>query len=682
MPFFDWHTMEYNRIMSDQKPSRFVHDNNRLFGYFRVLNPKRSAFRIAFYYLIFGVLWILLTDKILELFFGTSATYNLLQTFKGWIYVILTAFFLYHLSKTTLELYHQANARVQQSKNELEEQYDKTLESEQRFDLAVKGSFDSIWEYDGKTERYFMSNAILKGLGYELDHALTDLRDYIAYIDEADKERFIKAVNAFSDVPTDLFELTYRLKRKDGTSAWIRTRGSAQISPTGKILKVAGSHTDVSLLIDHQEALAKIAYYDQLTGLPNWKRLGQIVTAKIQEDPDQSLTILFLDLDDFQNINDFHGYPFGDKVLMALAKSLSEIMEDHDILASLGGDSYGILIPSIDKSVILNKIAEIFAVLRGIHALEGQAIVISACIGIAQYPQHARQYDQLMHCADEAMHDAKHKGKNTFVFFTDELHQQQLSKIELSNKLRKAVERNELSMVYQPIYDLKSGALASAEALVRWTTDGKAIPPDVFIPLAETTGLIGNIEYWVFEAVFKQVVALRSSRTRNIPIAINLSSKGISDEGFIEAIISLMDKMNILPGEVKIEITETSLIDQPEKALVHLHRLHQRGVKILLDDFGKDYSSLTYLVSLPIDLIKIDKSFIQKIHSSKDIDAVIKGIVELVHAINLKVIAEGIEVDNQKLFMSELGVDYGQGYLLDRPMTADDLITRIKKPDQ
>lgn len=200
--------------------------------------------------------------------------------------------------------------------------------------------------------------------------------------------------------------------------------------------------------------------------------------------------------------------------------------------------------------------------------------------------------------------------------------------------------------------------------------------------MAETSGLIGNIEVWVFEAVFKQVVALRSTRTHNVPIAINLSSQGITDEQFIDGLIALMDKFSILPGEVEIEITETSLIDQPDKALIHLHRLHQRGIKILLDDFGKDYSSLTYLVSLPIDMIKIDKGFTQKIHSSKDIDAVIKGIVELAHAINLKVIAEGIEADNQKRFLTTLGVDYGQGFLLDRPMPSDDLLQRMKKSDQ
>jgi len=279
-----------------------------------------------------------------------------------------------------------------------------------------------------------------------------------------------------------------------------------------------------------------------------------------------------------------------------------------------------------------------------------------------------------MHCADEAMHAAKIKGKNTFVFYTEELHEQHLSKIALTNQLRKAVENHELSMMYQPIYQLSDNTIASMEALVRWHPNkGPAVSPDLFIPLAETSGLIRKIELWVFEDVFKQLIAWRTSRSRNIPVAINLSSDGISDENFIREILALVDRYRILPGEFEIEITETSLIQHTETALANLHLLNQQGIKIQLDDFGKGYSSMTYLVSLPIDAIKIDKGFTQKIHTSKDIDAVIEAIVNLAHSIHLKVIAEGIEHENQREFLAALGTDYGQGYLFHYPTQALDI---------
>ena len=668
----------YNTVMN--KPTKKASQSGQWINldYFKGLNPKRSALRIALIYLIFGVIWILTTDSILEFFFGTSHTYNLLQTVKGWVYVGLTAFFAYALVISTLQLYQQAKNKVQESKDELQKQYQKTLESEKRFELAVKGSFDSIWEYDGVTDRYFMSDAMMKGLGFE-STCLTSMEDYAKFIAPEDMAAFSQFFQTFTQNPTETFEVTYRMKRKNGTLAWIRTRGSTQIGPNGKIIKVAGSHTDISLLMQHQEELTRIAYFDSLTSLPNWKSFDKMVTQRILEKPQDPFTILYLDIDDFQNINDFHGYPFGDKLLIQIASVLKKALTSGDQLSDFGGDSFGFLIEITDKAQVLKRIDDVYEVLKTIEPIEGRLIEVNACIGIAQYPKHGKNFDELIHSADEAMHEAKHNGKNTYVLFTETLHQQQLKKIAMTNRLRKAVERNELTMMYQPIYSLNDDKIESMEALIRWTPEGMdPVSPDHFIPLAETAGLIGNIELWVFEAVFKQVIAWRPVRFRNIPIAINLSSKGITDDDFVKTVIVMMDRYRILPGEIEIEITETSLIEHTETALANLHLLHQRGIKILLDDFGKGYSSLTYLVSLPIDTIKIDKGFTQRIHSSADIDAVIKGIIDLAHSIHLKVIAEGIEEENQKAFLHRLGADYGQGYLFDRPSTPDALVSKLK----
>lgn len=660
--------MAYNGFMKNKQRSHLLnHPNLAMFD--QKLSPQRSALRISFIYLSYGVIWILTTDKMLEFFFGTSSTYTLLQTFKGWIYVALTALFVYWLVISTLRLYQDANNKVQVAKDELEQQYLKTLESEQRFDLAVKGSFDSIWEYDGNHDRYFMSHAILYGLGYqEKDITLITLSDWVSFIYEEDRQRFTDLVSNFNEMPTDNFEASYRVIRKDGSIAWVRTKGSSQISHEGKIVKVAGSHTDITHLIEHQQALTQVAYFDQLTGLPNWKAFDQSVSARILNQPNQPFTLIYLDVDDFKNINDFHGYAMGDKLLVLVAQQLKKHLKAKEILSNLGGDGFGLLLEDVDRPIILSRIEHVYETFKNIKDIDESPIDVEICLGITQYPKDNINFDGLMHNADEAMNAAKHKGKSTYVFYTPELHQTHLSNISFTNKLRKAVENNEFSLMYQPIYSLRDGVMESMEALIRWRPDGlDEISPELFIPIAETTGLITDIEAWVFEAVCQQILTWRKLKTQKCPIAINLSSKGIINDEFIKNIIVLMDTYNIQPGEVEIEITETSLIDQPESALNNLHQLRRQGITIHLDDFGKGYSSLTYLVSLPIDIIKIDKAFIHRIHSSSRMDSVISTIIELAHALDLKVIAEGIEHENQRLYLKSLGADYGQGYLMRRP---------------
>ncbi|KAF0225541.1 MAG: PAS domain S-box/diguanylate cyclase (GGDEF) domain-containing protein [Erysipelotrichaceae bacterium] len=641
----------------------------------KMLSPKGSAFRISLFYLLYGVIWILTTDRFLNwMVGGDHETYNQLQTYKGWIYVALTATFIYALVARTLSLYEVAKKRVQSAKDELQDQYERTLTSEKRFDLAVKGSFDSIWEYDGIHNQYFMSKAIMIALGYEDTMKLETLEDWMSYIIEEDRDVFRQHVERFTNAPTDIFEASYRVYRKDGTIAWIRTRGSSLIDQNGKILKVAGSHTDITLYINHQEELTKIAYYDRLTGLLNRHGFSQKIKERIEKSPKLPFTIMELDIDDFKNINDFYGYSIGDKLLVAIGNMLKDHLEGSDHLSNLGGDGFGFLIESTDKTYLFGKIKRIYESLNSIPMIDGRLIEVNACIGLAQYPNDEKDVQELLYCADEAMYEAKNKGKNTYVFYTGALHQSHLSKIALTNQLRKAVDNNELLMMYQPIYKLSDHSLSSMEALIRWfPKDQDPVSPDIFIPLAETSGLISKIELWVFEDVFKQVVAWRKIRSRNIPIAINLSSKGLTDEDFMKSVIELIDKYNIKPGEIEIEITETSLIESGDVALKHIGLLSSQGIRILLDDFGKGYSSLTYLVSLPIDVLKIDRGFTQQIHSSYEINEVIATIINLAHAINLKVIAEGIEYENQKEFLKSLGTDYGQGYYLHVPALPIDL---------
>lgn len=644
-------------------------DTPRLFQFNRKLTPYRSAIRITVIYLMYGVVWILTTDQLLEFMFGDTSYYHFLQTIKGWVYVVITAILLYVLVVSTLDLYEEAKKKTEIANLDLQKQLEKTRISEQRFELAVKGSFDSIWEYDGETKKYFMSRTLLRNLGYSEEEAkLTVLEDWLKFILPQDREEFMLKTERFIAEPTENLEMMYRVVRADGSIAWIRTHGTSQIDQDGKIVKVAGSHTDITLSKNYEEELTKLAYYHSLTGLLNWHGFAKKIQDRIHTQPHTPFTLLYLDIDDFKNINDFHGYSVGDRMLVEIANDMSLLVEDPEVVANLGGDGFGFLIETVDQTELYNRIASIYASLRKLRSIDGQWLDVSACIGIAQYPKDDETFDDLMQSADEAMYEAKSKGKNTYVFFSDALHDSRLLSIALTNELRKAVDNDELYMMYQPIYDLGDHSLASMEALVRWKPTGRDhVPPDTFIPLAETTGLIGKIELWVFENVFKQVIAWRSVRHQSIPIAINLSSRGIADDEFVRKIIGLLKKYEIKKGEIEIEITETGLIENYEAALHNLRILRSNGVKILLDDFGKGYSSLTYLVSLPIDLLKIDRGFTSRIHSSHEIDAVIATIVSLAHSINLEVIAEGIEYENQLEYLAKLKTDYGQGYHLHKP---------------
>ncbi|MGB7595798.1 MAG: EAL domain-containing protein [Erysipelotrichaceae bacterium] len=650
------------------KQSR-LEDRIRLFRLNKKLTPYRSAVRISLIYLIFGVLWIIISDRLLAFLVSDPEIYIQLSTVKGWIYVAITTAFLYVLVVSTLDLYVEAKRKVESVNEDLANQLAKTEASEQRFELAVKGSFDSIWEYDVTANQVIMSDPLLRNLGYtSQDFTIETLDDWIALIHPSDVDVFKQRIENFLTDPLENFEFSYRVFKKDGSIAWIRTHGSARIDEKGIITKIAGSHSDITLAHEYEEKLTHLAYFDTLTGLMNWHGFANLIELRINTQPDKPFSLLFLDIDDFKNINDVHGYQVGDRLLREISVELTKLIREPDVIANLGGDGFGFLMETIQNTELLAKIHTIYETFRVIHNLEGLLLNVYASVGIAQYPKDSRNFAGLMQSADEAMYQAKSEGKNTFVFFSEELHAHRIKSIAMILDLRKAVENDELYLMYQPIYRMDDLEFSSIETLIRWNPTGKEnIPPDVFIPLAETSGLIGKIELWVFEHAFMQVVAWRAEHKKRIPVAINLSSYGITNDVFVQHVVDLLTKYGIRDGEVEIEITETGLIESYDIAVKNLMILRANGVRILLDDFGKGYSSLTHLVKLPIDILKIDIGFTSRIHTSLEIDSVITTIVNLAHSINLEVIAEGIEHAYQVEFLRSINADFGQGYHLHRP---------------
>jgi len=645
----------------------------KLFAWRNNPKPHLSAIRIAFLYLIFGATWILTTDQLLELVFGNSSSNLFFQMVKGWVFVALTAIFIYALVIDTLDLYVKAQEKLKLANADLKVQLERTEASEQRYQLAVLGSSDSIWEYDAKNQTFFMDGRILRSLGYsEEESHISDMTQWLALVVKEDMDHLRHVLDEFTKSDGEVLEATYRIYRKDGEIAWIKSHGYSLKNARGHVSKVAGSHTDITMNKVYEDQLTRLAYYDTQSGLLNWQGFGNLVDSQIQTEPDRPFALLYMDIDDFKDINDVHGYTIGNKLLKYLADDLLKIVTPPDIVAKLGGDGFGVMTFTDDPTQLKTLARRLLECFQTERKIDDQILSVSASLGITTYPNDDRSFKNLMQSADEAMYEAKRTGKNKHYFYTAETHQHRVDMISLTKDLRKAVDNHELTLVFQPIYRFSDRKVCALECLVRWRHKERGeIPPSVFIPIAENAGWINLVETAVFTQAFRQIQAWKAKGLPLVPIAINLSAHGVADDAFIHTIQSLRDAYGIKQGEFEIEVTESSLIRNYDAAIRNLRRLRETGVKILLDDFGQGYSSLTYLVNLPIDILKIDREFIRGIGTSDNNDAIVKTIVGLAHDMHLLVVAEGIETQEQALFLNEAGTDYAQGYLYHRPANSE-----------
>ncbi len=407
--------------------------------------------------------------------------------------------------------------------------------------------------------------------------------------------------------------------------------------------------------------------HDELTQLPNRTRLSEIIDKRIQNNPNLSFALISLDIDDFATVNELLGYSIGDALLLKLTQDLSQRIGATDTLSR---SSTGFIVTydlSEGNQIQLNQnLNGLLSLISQERIIEGQSIFITSSIGVSIYPKDGRDFNELYKAADTAMHHLKDIRKNSFNFYTEDYHKQRMDRIRMVNELRKALENKELYLVYQPVVNMQNDRIEGYEALLRWDSNvlGK-VAPDVFIKVAETTNLIRSLEEFVFESCFNQIKS-HATQGMNLMLSINLSSKGLVDVSFMHTIERLLKNTQVMASNVQIEITETAIIENFDLAKRNLMRLKHLGFTIALDDFGTGYSSLTYLHQLPIDAMKIDRTFALQIGQGKQHE-ILSAIIDLGHKLKLKIIAEGIETDAQKQFFIELGCPYGQGYRLGKP---------------
>jgi diguanylate cyclase (GGDEF)-like protein len=426
-----------------------------------------------------------------------------------------------------------------------------------------------------------------------------------------------------------------------------------------------------------RETLRHQAYHDVLTGLPNrWLLRDRLQQALVYSKSTKgSLAVMFLDLDRFKNLNDTLGHLVGDQLLRAVATRLQGALYERDTLARLGGDDFVVLLADISDEDGIKIVAErLLRLLDEPFVLEGKEIYVDASMGIALHPQNGDQVDALIRNAESAMYFAKEKGRNNYQFSSAEIQSATADRFVIENELHAAIRSQQLQVFYQPQFSLSRGEITGVEALVRWEHPDKGIlPPDKFIPVAEETGQIIALGEYVLKRAVEDMVVLREMGCDIDRLAVNLSARQLFHNETLNLVRQVLNENDVPDDFLEVEITESGVMQDPEQAVQTLKSIGEMGVSIAIDDFGTGYSSLSYLKRFPINILKIDRSFVREITLDQDDEAIVRTVVAMARALGLRVIAEGVETREQQAFLDGLGCDEGQGYYYARPMTLKDL---------
>jgi diguanylate cyclase (GGDEF)-like protein/PAS domain S-box-containing protein len=478
-------------------------------------------------------------------------------------------------------------------------------------------------------------------------------------------------------------------KRKDGSFYYESKTITPQKDRFGQITHFISTGKDITEQMLLQEQMQHLAHHDALTGLPNrillMDRLEQAIARSRWRQ--RHVAVLFLDMDRFKVINDTLGHTAGDQLLTQMAERLQICVREGDTVARLGGDEFAIILNDIATiEDVAHRVQKILDAVKSPFSLEGRDLFVTTSIGISMHPEDGDNGQLLLKRADVAMYKAKISGKNNFQFYTDRDESKELEKFGLETDLRRALERHEFFLVYQPQVDAASKKINGMEALLRWRhPSGRIVPPLEFIPLLEETGMILAVGDWVLQAACAQAQALREEGLPPQTVAVNISLHQFRQPGFVQRVRDVLQQTGLAPEYLELEITEGVLIDNVKEAAQTLEELSAVGVSLSIDDFGTGYSSMHYLRRLPFDVLKIDKSFVQGLPYDKDDGAIVTAIITLAHSMELKLVAEGVETREQFEFVSDLGCHSIQGYFFSNPVSDDEfrlLVSQGGFPEQ
>jgi diguanylate cyclase (GGDEF)-like protein/PAS domain S-box-containing protein len=513
-------------------------------------------------------------------------------------------------------------------------------------------------------------------MGLSASAVIGRLSDWLDRVHPEEATQLREALDAHLSGKTDHFQYEHRIRHESGSYRLFLCRGVAVRGAGKRATRIAGSLTDTTDRSLAREWVLSAGFLDPLTGLSNRsvfvERLGRRLEELKQRRGD-GFAVLYIDLDRFKIVNDSLGHLTGDALLIAVSRRLESCLRPGDVLARLGGDEFAILLNGLGDETQANAIAfRIQHALNTPFSIGGREVFTSASIGIAFGRVQYANPDEIMRDADTAMYHAKARGKARHELFDADMHARARDRLGLENDLRHAVDSHDFEVHYQPIVSLSSGMCIGFESLVRWTRNGEAIPPATFIPIAEELGLIEPLGTWVLQQACRTFADWRQRFPdgRLECITVNVSSRQLVEQNFLFIVEEAVHDAGLKPCDLRLEITETALMDSPNIVADVLRELRDFGVKIYLDDFGTGYSSLSHLHKLPVDALKIDRSFVKSL-LLPDRPAIVESILALARTLNTSVVAEGIESDVQARELERLGCTHAQGFLFSRPLSID-----------
>lgn len=676
----------------------FFQDNNLLRN-----KTRKFPMKVTIVYLIIGFLWIAFSDQVVNLIFSETEQVMFIQTMKGWFYVVVTGVLLYWFIKRYADAMKELYAKLVDNYEELETLHEELISTEEdleekykrleenqetmrilkeRYQLALEGSKDGLWDWNIKTDRFLITKP-RELLGYKDAQNIKQQQDWLDLIHPKDVGRVKTCVQEYLRGKSESYESEYRIRNEKGDYIWILSKGKGIWDDLGTPLRMCGSHTDITEEKSQEKRIEHMAYYDSTTKIPNRFWLGEYLQEQIQTSnrKKEKFAVYLIDLDNFKKVNDILTHEMGDQFLKEIAKRIQKDLEDGETLTRFGGDEFVVVkTGNPDRNMMYKTAMRLLNILKETSTVKGYQFLITGSIGIAVYPDHGEDKDILLQNADAAMYEAKKNGRDRMRFYSREINEKIRENIIIESDLRKALKNKEFILQIQPLVEVKTGRIVSGEALLRWNHKVRGrISPGDFIPVAEETGIIVPIG----ERVLKEVCALnrnlRDEGIHPVPISVNLSVPQILHKGLLESIEEALKGSDFEPPLLEVEITESVFMNNLDYAIKIMNNIRSMGVKVALDDFGTGYSSLSYLKNLPIDKLKIDKSFIDDIVANDSEQAIVKSVIDMAKSLKIQTVAEGIEKKEQWELLKKYGCDVGQGYYMYRPMDIEDFKKILKQ---
>ncbi len=479
------------------------------------------------------------------------------------------------------------------------------------------------------------------------------------------------------------FNQEYRIKRhNDQADRWVHGLGELEFDHQGTPILMKGTIQDITERKRAEKHIENLVNFDQLTGLPNRFMLNDKITClfNLAQRNNTPLTLMFLDLDHFKNINDTLGHAIGDQLLIETAKRLKSAIREEDLVSRIGSDEFILVFPNTDAERAMNMAMELIETVSMPALFEDHELVITPTIGIAIYPNDGEEFETLIKNADTAMYMAKKYNRNTFNFFTEEMQVHLERKLKIANAMRHALERNEMQVHYQPQVSAMDGHTIGAEALLRWNhPELGTISPSEFIPLAENNGQILAIGEWVLRTAIRQMKVWQNEGLAPMIVAVNMSALQFKQPNLIEMIIDMLDEAQLAHEHLELELTEAITMDDPQTAISIMNQFHSQGIRMSIDDFGTGYSSLSYLKQFKVYKLKIDQSFVRNLEDDSDDRSIVRSIIDLSKNMGMETIAEGVETAEQLEFLRLHGCNEIQGYYFSKALPADEFASFAKQ---